>query len=114
MPLPVPPLLLNWTVQIPIANYVDDNGATELQFRLVKGAKSFYSDDAYWEMDMTDPGQQEYYILFGASCEDGEYYEEVDTSWELRRAGGISYVWAHGIDEITYNFPAPPSSLADW
>ena len=105
---------LNWQVQIPIANYVEDNGTTELSFRLVKGAKSFYSDDAYWEVDMTDPDHQEYYILFGASCEDGEYYEEVDTSWELRRAGGVSFIWEHEGDEITYDFPVTPSSLADW
>ena len=105
---------LNWQVQIPIANYVEDNGTTELSFRLVKGEKSFYSDDAYWEVDMTDPDHQEYYILFGASCEDGEYYEEVDTTWELRRAGGVSFIWVHEVDEITYNFPVTPSSLADW
>ena len=105
---------LNWSVQIPVTNYVSDSGETELQFRLVKGTKSFYSDEAYWEVDMSDPDQEEYYILFGASCEEGEYYEEVDTSWELHRDGSISYVWTYDIDEITYNFPAPPSSLADW
>lgn len=105
---------LNWYVQIPIANYAEDNGATDLEFRLVKGTKSFYSEEAYWEMDMTDPDQQEYYILFGASCEEGEYYEEVDTSWELRRAGSCAYIWGYDGDEITYEFPPTPSSLADW
>ena len=30
---------LNWWVQIPVANYVDDNGASELAFRLVKDSK---------------------------------------------------------------------------
>lgn len=105
---------LNWWVQIPVANYAEDNGATELQFRLVKGAKSFYSDDAYWEMDMSDPSGQEYFINFGASCEEGEYYEEVDNSWELRRAGSCSYIWEYEGDEITYDFPTTPSNLADW
>ena len=105
---------LNWQVQIPVANYTEDNGATDLEFRLVKGAKSFYSEEAYWEMDMTDPDQQEYYILFGASCEEGEYYEEVDTTWELRRAGSCVYIWEYDGDEITYEFPPTPSSLADW
>ena len=105
---------LNWYVQIPVANYANDNGTTELEFQLLKGSKSFYSDGALWEMDISDPSGQEYFINFGASCEGDEYYREVDNSWELRRAGSCSYVWEYGGNEISYNFPTPPGSLANW